>query len=186
VADILDAAATLFAATGYEATTTNAVAAQAGVPIGSLYRYFPDKRALLGALAERHSRELRALLERVLDEGAASLPLPALIDRLVDPFVAMHVGCPAYAHLVVAADASRDLAEATRAAEGELVERLARFLQRVAPRLSLARARTVARVCKATVKALIAPPFAAAQGPSHRQVVAETKRMLLAYLRATS
>lgn len=54
---ILDAAARIFDERGYHATTTNHVAAEAGVSIGSLYQYFPNKDALLVALAERHIAE---------------------------------------------------------------------------------------------------------------------------------
>ena len=53
-AAILDAATQLFQRLGYAGTTTNRVAELAGVSIGSLYQYFPDKDALLLALAERH------------------------------------------------------------------------------------------------------------------------------------
>lgn len=51
---ILTAAARIFDERGYRGTTTNHVAQQAGVSIGSLYQYFPNKDALLVALAERH------------------------------------------------------------------------------------------------------------------------------------
>jgi AcrR family transcriptional regulator len=51
---ILSAAARIFDERGYRGTTTNHVAQQAGVSIGSLYQYFPNKDALLVALAERH------------------------------------------------------------------------------------------------------------------------------------
>ena len=54
---ILDAAAQLFSEHGYAATSTNKVAERAGVSIGSLYQYFPNKDALLLALAERHIGE---------------------------------------------------------------------------------------------------------------------------------
>lgn len=67
---ILDAAARLFDAHGYRATTTNHVAEEAEVSVGSLYQYFPSKDALLTALAERHldaaapaARETAASLE---------------------------------------------------------------------------------------------------------------------------
>jgi AcrR family transcriptional regulator len=54
---IVDAAARIFDERGYRATTTNHVAELAGVSIGSLYQYFPNKDALLVALAERHLDE---------------------------------------------------------------------------------------------------------------------------------
>jgi AcrR family transcriptional regulator len=50
---LLEAAARVFRRDGWHATT-NRIAAEAGVSIGSLYEYFPDKQALLVGLAERH------------------------------------------------------------------------------------------------------------------------------------
>jgi AcrR family transcriptional regulator len=66
-ARLLDEAARIFDDLGYHATTTNAVAAAAGVSIGSLYQYFPNKDALLVALADRHLDDVRPLV------GALSL-----------------------------------------------------------------------------------------------------------------
>jgi AcrR family transcriptional regulator len=56
---ILEAAAQLFGELGYGRTTTNRVAEKAGVSIGSVYQYFPNKEALLLALAESHLAEAR-------------------------------------------------------------------------------------------------------------------------------
>jgi AcrR family transcriptional regulator len=62
---ILDAAAQLFERLGYAAATTNKIAERAGVSIGSLYQYFPNKDALLYALGERHVRVLMERLEEL-------------------------------------------------------------------------------------------------------------------------
>src|SRR5215470_7925094 len=62
VATILEGAAQILEAGGLTAFTTNAVAARAGVSIGTLYQYFADKQAILRAIAER---ELRATLAKV-------------------------------------------------------------------------------------------------------------------------
>ncbi|MEA1652269.1 TetR/AcrR family transcriptional regulator [Nitrospirillum sp. BR 11164] len=59
---ILDATARVLVRDGYAALTTNAVAAVAGVSIGSLYQYFPNKDALVLALRDRHSRRMHALI----------------------------------------------------------------------------------------------------------------------------
>lgn len=59
---ILRAAAQVFAAQGYAGTTTNHIAARAGVSIGSLYEYFPSKDALLVALTEAHIAEGETIL----------------------------------------------------------------------------------------------------------------------------
>lgn len=67
----------------FEAFTTNRIAAVAGVSIGTLYQYFPDKDALLVALAER---EIEATFERLgslRQYGIGSSP-----DSLLDPMEA--------------------------------------------------------------------------------------------------
>ncbi|WP_242154555.1 TetR/AcrR family transcriptional regulator [Sphingomonas sp. BAUL-RG-20F-R05-02] len=62
---ILEAAMRLLDRGGMPMLTTNAIAETAGVSIGTLYQYFPDKNAVLDMLADR---ELTALCERVMTE----------------------------------------------------------------------------------------------------------------------
>ena len=62
---ILRASAQVFSARGYAATTTNHIAARAGVSIGSLYEYFPGKDAILVALLEHHLAEAEAILSQL-------------------------------------------------------------------------------------------------------------------------
>ena len=52
---ILEAAAVLFAKNGFDATSTTRIADRAGVSVGSLYEYFPNKEALVAKLIKRHS-----------------------------------------------------------------------------------------------------------------------------------
>jgi AcrR family transcriptional regulator len=95
VAAILQAAAELFARLGYAHTTTNKVAARAGVSIGSLYQYFPNKDALFLALLERHRREVRGVVEpafRLLDDP--DTPLAVGLRRLLDGLVELHAKDP--------------------------------------------------------------------------------------------
>lgn len=58
VAAILEAAARILETTGYDGYTTNAVAARAGVSVGSLYQYFPNRDAITRALIEQESGAL--------------------------------------------------------------------------------------------------------------------------------
>jgi AcrR family transcriptional regulator len=90
---ILDAAARVFAQEGYESTTTNRIADVAGVSVGSLYQYFPNKDALVAALHRRHSQQMRAVMTTVLDaasrtslrDGIAALVRALLAAHLIDP-----------------------------------------------------------------------------------------------------
>ncbi len=75
---ILEATIRVLVARGYEGTTTIAVAERAGVSVGSLYQYFPNKESLVAALAERHSAELLARLGEVLATLDARDPRAAI------------------------------------------------------------------------------------------------------------
>lgn len=101
VAAILTAAARIFATHGYAAGTPNRIAARAGVSIGSLYEYFPNKDALLVALVEAHMSEGEAVLLRTAAEVAdARLPLPEAVRRFVTAMVSLHAQDPAF-HRVI-------------------------------------------------------------------------------------
>ena len=66
VTAILDATARILVERGYAATSTNAVAERAGVSVGSLYQYFPNKDALIAALHHRHVEQMRQVIESAL------------------------------------------------------------------------------------------------------------------------
>ena len=70
---VLEAATDVITRTGFAAMTTNAVARRAGVSIGSVYQYFPNKTAILVCLLERHIREVQPLVA----SGLAALADPA-------------------------------------------------------------------------------------------------------------
>ncbi|MBS1767982.1 MAG: TetR/AcrR family transcriptional regulator [Acidobacteria bacterium] len=66
---LLTAAARILTTEGFEALTTNRVASVAGVSVGSLYQYFPNKEALVRALCERHTHGVRDRLRARFDEA---------------------------------------------------------------------------------------------------------------------
>src|SRR5437588_9698986 len=88
IARILDAAGQVFAEVGYEAATTNAIAARAQTPIGSLYHFFPHKEAILYALATQYLQDLQAAMETAA-ANAADLPLAAHVERTIDTVAAV-------------------------------------------------------------------------------------------------
>lgn len=86
---MLDATARVLVAEGYDRASTNRIAAVAGVSIGSLYQYFPNKEALVGALVARHTREMLQLLRDSLQE-VASLDLRSALRELIRAMIAAH------------------------------------------------------------------------------------------------
>jgi AcrR family transcriptional regulator len=92
---ILDAAARLFQRHGYAKTTTNKVAELAGVSIGTVYHYLPNKDALLFALAERHLRQgMQILMTEAAALRAEQPPLAETICRFVTAVVDLHTDQP--------------------------------------------------------------------------------------------
>lgn len=79
VEKILDSAAELFAQQGYEATTTNQIAAYAATSIGSLYQFFPNKETILEALAVRYVAEMQTLVTGIGAAYAGSSPADMFI-----------------------------------------------------------------------------------------------------------
>ena len=71
---ILEAAAQVLERDGSATTTTDMIAARAGVSIGSLYQYFPNKDAALLALTQQHAEAARAVLEPLLAEIVTGTP----------------------------------------------------------------------------------------------------------------
>ena len=72
---------------GTGSITTNRIAEVAGVSIGSLYQYFPDKRSVFGALHERHVGDVRRILERniaIHESSSFSEFAVDLVEQLVD------------------------------------------------------------------------------------------------------
>ncbi|HSV66900.1 MAG TPA: TetR/AcrR family transcriptional regulator [Mycobacteriales bacterium] len=63
---MLDACGELIDELGYEAITTTLIARRAGVSVGSLYQFFPDKRAVVQALARRNMESFMGRLEEIL------------------------------------------------------------------------------------------------------------------------
>jgi AcrR family transcriptional regulator len=178
---ILNAAERLLAKEGYDNVTTNAIAAEAGVSIGSLYQYFGNKEGIVRTIAERYLERMAGLHREVLaDDALAEMPLPLMLDRMIDPFVAFHLQNPAFGQLMLGSDVSDELAAATADMDEAVIERIRQMITLRVPGISPGRATLMARTCKAMVKAL----FALLEGnPDDREaLVGEVKRLFTLYL----
>ena len=91
---ILTVAAALIAETGSDQMKMSEVAARAGISIGSLYQYFPDKSAIIRSLAERYNAESRRCIEEALADVATLQELRAAYEGLVDQYYALFLAEP--------------------------------------------------------------------------------------------
>lgn len=91
---IVEAAAQVFEREGL-AATTNRIAERAGVSIGTLYQYFPHKRALLYELADRHIAAAQARLEAEVARLRAQPPgWEDAVRAMVDALLELHLARP--------------------------------------------------------------------------------------------
>ena len=96
VESILDAAEQIFAESGVNAATTNAIADRAGASVGSLYHFFPSKDAVLLAVARRYAERMREVNARAMPLGAIDLPLAELFERIIWGHVRFIDATPAF------------------------------------------------------------------------------------------
>jgi len=89
VTAILDATAHILIERGFAAASTNAVAERAGVSVGSLYQYFPNKDALVSALRARHGDQMMAVIMRALTKAMDATLIDGLTG-LVEATVEAH------------------------------------------------------------------------------------------------
>jgi len=86
---LVEATARILVRDGYEGASTNRIAAEAGVSIGSLYQYFPGKAALVAAVVERHNEALMRVVRAALAE-AAGAEVATGVRKLVAAAIAAH------------------------------------------------------------------------------------------------
>jgi AcrR family transcriptional regulator len=85
---------------GFKAITTNRIAEVAGVSIGSVYQYFPDKRAIFAALHQRHIEQIDHIVETTLVANAAS-SMDELIRAMIEAMIDAHSPDPALYELLM-------------------------------------------------------------------------------------
>jgi len=127
VARMLDACAELVDEVGYDGLSTTLLAERAGVAIGSVYQFFPDKRAIVQALTLRN---LEAYLDRLkarLAEAQFAHWWDA-VDAAIDEYIAMHRTVPGFRTLHFGDVVDIHLLDEERDNNAVIVEQLGRLL----------------------------------------------------------
>lgn len=181
IAELLDAAAEVFAEEGFKGATTNAIAARAGASPGTLYQFFRNKEAIAEALVARYVELLREAHGAAFAPAVSELPLDEMLDRIVDPLVAFDRANPGYYALLADPHVSPGLAEAKLPARRLMLERIDTILAARAPRLDAEERRLVAEVSVHLFRGVL-PMIMAAEESELPRVSAEVKRALHGYL----
>jgi AcrR family transcriptional regulator len=177
---VLDAADEVLAHDGPGAFTTTRVAQVAGVPIGSVYRFFPDKDAIVEALAVRYWSDFEDLVAGVA-EADETQPLDDPVAAVLDALVAGFRARPGFLGLWFGGLRTERVRDATRPTRTAIARSIERILARHWP--SAAR-RTRTRAAEMVVLAgdgLLREAFRRDR-TGDRTILAESKAMLRAYL----
>jgi AcrR family transcriptional regulator len=127
---IVEAFTHIFARLGPTATNTNLVAKKAGVSIGSLYQYFPNKRALLVAAMRHLARDRLRRLE-LIRETLEGKSLETVVDEMIDVAVDLRVRDQRFEQVVIENLSHFRILETLREVEEEFVVVLSECMARV-------------------------------------------------------
>jgi AcrR family transcriptional regulator len=176
---VLDAAEMVFVEVGYEAATTNQIAARAGTSIGSIYEFFGNKQAVAGALAERYLNELTALYDEVLVDDPRGRD--AIVAKVVDALDVFYHHHPGLGPLLRGCRGSDQLQAAGHALQASLVEHVDRLIAVRRGTSDPARRHVVAEMC-ADVLRCVLDELAGKPEEERKALVAELKLVLTSYL----
>lgn len=128
VETIVEAAARILETRGLDGFNTNAVAERAGISVGSLYQYFPNKDALVAALSARERTLLAAEVAQAAG-AATGLKLPAALRLLVRAAISRQLARPRLARVLDFEEQRLVLDDTDRATTAEIAGHVIAVLQ---------------------------------------------------------
>jgi AcrR family transcriptional regulator len=182
---ILEAAAHVFIEKGYAAGTTNHIAQKAGVSIGSLYQYFPNKDAILVNLAEQHLESAKDEIGEILLKAEAdNASIFRLIRNIVGAMIRMHMQAPRL-HQVIFEEAPLpdDLKHQLNTYEEAIAETLCQIIDQnlnVNTERPLLAARLIVRIVESLTHWYV---IAAPEGVTEQDIIDEITTVISRYLR---
>ena len=153
---ILDAAALLLTEEGYDAVKTNLIAKRAGVSIGSVYQFFPNRFAIFNALAGRYREKIAKSLATTMGPESPDRPWEEALEDGFERLAEMWRTDWAFHSVWLAIQNTAELSEAREQYRDMLIdEDLVFFLRGILPEASGPRLRSIARVMLETGNILL-------------------------------
>jgi AcrR family transcriptional regulator len=189
---VLDAASSLLSQLPLEDVTTTRIAAEAGLSIGALYRFFPDKQTIIDSIAVRHVEQFRSSVEqtviKTLERELTNLTTfnpAALLENVVEAYVEYLDAHPDFR----AISFGRHISAATKEREASPTVGLPALLKSfMLERLGIPNTPELDRMLRVVSEAgerLIAFAYEQPTRPERDRIISEMKRMLSGYLFST-
>lgn len=179
---VLDVADEVLAHEGADAFTTNRIAEAAGIPIGSVYRYFPGKEAIVEALAVRYWSDFEDLVAAAAEADERE-PLTDPGGVVIDALAAGFRARPGFLALWYGGLRTEEVRDATRSTRGAIARSVARILAIHWPLASPDARETAARMVVLAGDGLLREAFRV-DPTGDPGLLAESKAMLNAYIEA--
>lgn len=177
---MLDACAALVDEVGYEALTTTLLAERAEVAIGSVYQFFPDKRAIVQALTLRNMEAYLDRLSRRFSAGGLN-HWWAGVDAAIDEYIDMHRVVPGFRTLHFGDVVDVHLLDDERDNNAVIADKLTRLLVGQFSVVESARLRFAMEIAVETADSLIKLAFRR-HADGDPAVLAEAKFLIRDYL----
>ncbi|MFD7245371.1 TetR family transcriptional regulator [Streptomyces massasporeus] len=175
---ILDACADLLDEVGYDALSTRAVAQRASVPIGSVYRFFGNKRQMADALAQRNLERYTVRVGERLRQAGEDGGWRTAMDVMLDEYLEMKRTAPGFSLV----DFGNQIPVGARAEPNHRVaDRLTELLSGYLDREPDEDLRRVFLIAVETADTLVHLAFRVAPEGDQR-IIDEAREMLRAYL----
>lgn len=182
---LLDAAADLILVHGAEGLKMDMVAKHAATSPGSLYQFFPNRAALLTALADRYGAEIKAIAERnVRCQGATPrTSIEQAARDFLEPFLVFYEANPAYVILSEASDRIFAGAGYTFSEDDQVSLKMREVLQPFLPSCNQARLDTVCKLLVTTSHAAVSTALKL-PATAKNDWLAELDALIIGYLRS--
>ncbi|AXG77959.1 TetR/AcrR family transcriptional regulator [Streptomyces paludis] len=184
IAQLLEAAATVFCTTGYTAASTSSIAREAGVSPGTLYQFFPNKEAIAVELGDRLLKQWHTTYGEALTPAHIALPLEELLDAVLDPLIRFSLDNPAFGALMHGSDVPGHIAREHDVLHSTSLARVEEIIATYCPDMPRADATRTARTAFTIYKGGL-DLILAAEPDEREAYIAELKTVLYRYLRPT-